>query len=65
MATSAHTDCRWRDVADAVGSYDPEAVLARAVTEGATVINPVSDEPGWRLGGSITRTGTAVRSAIR
>lgn len=29
---------------------DPEAVLARAVALGATMISPVSDEHGWRLG---------------
>jgi PhnB protein len=29
---------------------DPEAVLARAVAEGATPISPVEDEHGWRLG---------------
>src|ERR1700722_6046609 len=29
---------------------DPEAVVARAVAEGATLVDPVSDEHGWRLG---------------
>ena len=29
---------------------DPDAVLARAVNEGATVISPVGDEHGWRIG---------------
>jgi PhnB protein len=29
---------------------DPEAVVARAVAEGAKLIDPVSDEHGWRLG---------------
>jgi PhnB protein len=29
---------------------DPESVVARAVAAGATEINPVSDEHGWRLG---------------
>jgi PhnB protein len=29
---------------------EPEAVLARAVAEGATMIDPVTDEHGWRLG---------------
>jgi PhnB protein len=29
---------------------DPEAVVQRAVTAGATEIAPVSDEHGWRLG---------------
>jgi PhnB protein len=29
---------------------DPESVVARAIAEGATLINPVDDEHGWRLG---------------
>jgi len=29
---------------------DPESVVAHAVAEGATVISPVGDEHGWRLG---------------
>jgi PhnB protein len=29
---------------------DPESVLTRAVAAGASVISPVGDEPGWRLG---------------
>jgi PhnB protein len=29
---------------------DPEAVVARAVTAGATLVGPVDDEHGWRLG---------------
>jgi PhnB protein len=29
---------------------DPEAVVDRAVAAGATVLHPVSDEHGWRLG---------------
>jgi PhnB protein len=29
---------------------DPDAVVAQAVAAGATVVYPVSDEHGWRLG---------------
>jgi PhnB protein len=29
---------------------DPESVLAQAVAAGASEINPVGDEHGWRLG---------------
>jgi PhnB protein len=29
---------------------DPEAVIERAVDEGATLVYPVEDEHGWRLG---------------
>jgi PhnB protein len=29
---------------------DPEAVVEKAVTAGATVLHPVGDEHGWRLG---------------
>jgi PhnB protein len=29
---------------------DPEAVVARAITAGATEVYPVTDEHGWRLG---------------
>jgi PhnB protein len=29
---------------------DPDAVFARAVAAGATVVNPVSNQYGWRLG---------------
>ena len=29
---------------------DPEAVVERAVAAGATVLHPVGDEHGWRLG---------------
>jgi PhnB protein len=29
---------------------NPESVVAHAVAEGATVISPVGDEHGWRLG---------------
>ncbi|HLJ25760.1 MAG TPA: VOC family protein [Candidatus Angelobacter sp.] len=29
---------------------DPDAAFARAVTAGATVVQPVSNEYGWRLG---------------
>jgi len=29
---------------------DPDAVVGRAVASGAALVNPVSDEHGWRLG---------------
>jgi PhnB protein len=29
---------------------DPDAAIARAVTAGATLVRPASDEHGWRLG---------------